>query len=69
MSLNDLITVDPEIVGGMPVFKGTRLPVRTMFEYFENNYTLEGFLECFPSVTKAGYESIGRLRNGFAIAA
>jgi uncharacterized protein (DUF433 family) len=49
---NDLITTDPEILGGTPVFKGTRVPVRTLFEYIENNYTLAEFVECFPSVSR-----------------
>ena len=40
------------ILGGTPVFKGTRVPVKTLFEYLENNYTLDEFLECFPSVTR-----------------
>ena len=52
MSAKDLITIDPEILGGAPVFKGTRVPVKTLFEYLENNYSLEQFLECFPSVTR-----------------
>jgi uncharacterized protein (DUF433 family) len=52
MKSNDLITVDLGILGGTPVFKGTRVPVKTLFEYLENNYTLEEFLECFPSVTR-----------------
>jgi uncharacterized protein (DUF433 family) len=51
MSATDLITVDPDILGGTPVFKGTRVPVKTLFEYLEDNYSLEEFLECFPSVT------------------
>ena len=52
MSAPDLITVDPDILGGTPVFMGTRVPVNTLFEYLENNYTLDEFLECFPSVTR-----------------
>jgi len=48
----DLITVDPETLGGTPVFKGTRVPVKTLFEYLEDNYSIEEFLECFPSVTR-----------------
>lgn len=52
MNSNDLITVDPEILGGTPVFRGTRVPVNTFFEYLENDYSLEEFLECFPSVTR-----------------
>ena len=52
MKSNDLITIDSDILGGTPVFKGTRVPVKTLFEYLENNYTLDEFLECFPSVTR-----------------
>ena len=52
MDSSDLIAVDPKILGGAPVFKGTRVPVRTLFEYLENDYSLEQFLECFPSVTR-----------------
>jgi uncharacterized protein (DUF433 family) len=52
VNANGLITVDPEVLGGTPVFKGTRVPVRTLFEYLESNYTLDEFLECFPSVTR-----------------
>ena len=52
MSTSDLITVDPEILGGTPVFKGTRVPVKTLFDYLEDNYSLDEFLECFPSVTQ-----------------
>jgi uncharacterized protein (DUF433 family) len=52
MSVTDLITTDPEILGGVPVFKGTRVPVKTLFEYLENGYSLDEFLECFPSVTR-----------------
>jgi uncharacterized protein (DUF433 family) len=52
MSTSDLITVDPDILGGTPVFKGTRLPIKSLFDYLEDNYSLEEFLECFPSVTR-----------------
>ena len=48
----ELITVNPNILGDAPVFKGTRVPVRTLFEYLERGYSIEEFLECFPSVTK-----------------
>jgi len=52
MNVADLVTVDPEILGGTPVFKGTRVPVKTLFEYLEDNYTLDEFLECFPTVSR-----------------
>ena len=45
MKSTDLITIDPDILGGTPVFKGTRVPVKTLFENLENNYTLDEFLE------------------------
>ncbi len=52
MNASDLITVNPNILGGAPVFKGTRVPVKTLFDYLEHDYTLEEFIECFPSVTR-----------------
>lgn len=52
MSVKDLITIDPEILGGTPVFKGTRVPIKTLFDYLEDSYSLDEFLECFPSVTR-----------------
>ena len=52
MSEAELITIDSEILGGTPVFAGTRVPVKTLFEYLEDDYTLEEFLECFPTVTR-----------------
>ena len=53
MNADALITVDPEILGGTPVFTGTRVPVNTLFEYLGDDYSLEAFLECFPTVTRA----------------
>jgi uncharacterized protein (DUF433 family) len=52
MPANSLITVDPEILGGTPVFAGTRVPVKTLFEYLEDNYSLDEFIECFPTVSR-----------------
>jgi uncharacterized protein (DUF433 family) len=52
MDSSDLITIDPEILGGTPVFKGTRVTVKSLFEYLENDYSLDEFIECFPSVTR-----------------
>ncbi len=43
--------VTPEILGGVPVFKGTRVPVKALFDYLENNFTLDEFLACLPSVS------------------
>ena len=47
-----LVISDPEILGGKPVFRGTRLPVETLFAYLEDGQTLDYYLETFPSVTR-----------------
>jgi uncharacterized protein (DUF433 family) len=47
-----LITVDPEIHSGTPVFAGTRVPVRTLFDHLEAGDSLEVFLDDFPSVSR-----------------
>jgi uncharacterized protein (DUF433 family) len=43
---------DPEILGGTPVFVGTRVPVQSLFDYLEGGDTLDEFLRQFPSVTR-----------------
>ena len=52
MNPHDLITVNPDILGGTPVFKGTRVPVKTLFEYLADTLSLDYFLESFPSVPR-----------------
>jgi uncharacterized protein (DUF433 family) len=47
-----IVTVNPNILGGTPVFRGTRVPVKTLFDYLEDDYTLEEFLDCFPTVSR-----------------
>ena len=46
------ITVDPQIVSGTPVFRGTRVPVQTLFDYLADGYTLSEFLDNFPTVSR-----------------
>ncbi len=43
---------DPEILGGTPVFTGTRVPVRSLFDYLEGGESLDEFLRQFPSVKR-----------------
>ena len=50
--MNDLITISPEILGGTPVFKGTRVPVESMFDHLSAGIGLAEFLDDFPSVTR-----------------
>ena len=47
-----VINIDSEILGGTPVFLGTRVPVKNLFDYLEEGETMEEFLEDFPSVKK-----------------
>ena len=46
------IEIDPEIMSGAPVFRGTRVPVKSLFEYLEDNLSLDEFLDCFPTVRR-----------------
>ena len=58
VNASDLITTDPDILGGTTVFTGTRVPVKTLFDYLENNYTLGEFVECFPSVSREAVRAL-----------
>ena len=48
----DVINIDPEILGGTPVFRGTRVPIEALFDNLEAGMSLEEFLDDFPSVKK-----------------
>ena len=50
--LDQIVHRDPEILGGMPVFVGTRVPIRSFFDYLEGGDTLDEFLHQFPSVKR-----------------
>lgn len=52
MSRSDVIRVDPEVLGGTPVFAGTRVPVATLIDYLESGDRLEDFLDDFPTVSR-----------------
>lgn len=49
---DEIIVRDKEILGGTPVFRGTRVPVQTLLEYLEGGQTLDEFLDDFPTVTR-----------------
>ena len=48
----NVIVKDPDILGGTPVFRGTRVPIQNLFDYLEGGETLEDFLQGFPTVTR-----------------
>jgi uncharacterized protein (DUF433 family) len=47
-----VVCCSPEVMGGAPVFHGTRVPVQTLLDYIEAGETIDDFLEGFPSVTR-----------------
>lgn len=52
MNINEIITIDKEILGGQPVFEGTRVPVASLFDHLEAAVSLNEFLDDFPTVEK-----------------
>ncbi|MEO8819473.1 MAG: DUF433 domain-containing protein [Ginsengibacter sp.] len=46
------INIDPETMGGTPVFTGTRVPVQTLFDYMEGGDSIDEFLDDYPGVSK-----------------
>jgi uncharacterized protein (DUF433 family) len=47
-----VIVKNPDVLGGTPVFRGTRVPIQTLFDYLEGGESLEDFLEGFPTVSR-----------------
>ena len=52
LAQNKVIETDPEILAGEPVFAGTRVPLKNLFDYLEAGDSLEMFLDAFPDVTR-----------------
>ncbi len=50
--VKDYINIDKEILSGNPVFKGTRVPIQTLFDHLEKGISLDEFLSDFPTVAK-----------------
>jgi uncharacterized protein (DUF433 family) len=65
MNRSSVFHSDPEILSGAVVFKGTRVPLQNLIDYLEGGYTVDEFLEDFPSVTREqtikGLEEANRL--------
>ncbi len=61
----DIINIDPEILGGVPVFRGTRVPIKTLLDYLASGVNnLQDFLEDYPSVNPTDAKQlIGILAN------
>jgi uncharacterized protein (DUF433 family) len=48
----DVVNIDPEILGGTPVFRGTRVSIENLFDYLKGGETLYEFLDQFPAVNR-----------------
>ncbi len=59
MNLHELIERDPELAGGVAVFTGTRIPVAFLFEFLNDDQTMETFLDQYPTVSR--YQARGVL--------
>lgn len=54
----DAINVNPNILGGTPVFTGTRVPIESLFDYLKRGRTIDYFLEQFPTVKRAQVDQL-----------
>ena len=57
------ISVNPNIMSGTPCFAGTRVPVKGLFDWLEDSYTIDEFLENFPSVTREQVQAVLELAS------
>jgi uncharacterized protein (DUF433 family) len=70
--VSEVIVSDPEILSGMPVFGGTRVPFKNLLDYLEGGHTIDEFLDDFPSVTRVAaiaaleHASAGQAWPGYA---
>ena len=55
---HSLITKNENILGGIPVFTGTRVPVKTMFDYLKASHPLDDFLDDFPTVVRGQAQQV-----------
>ena len=63
----ELITRNPRIMGGTPVFKGTRVPVRSLIDWLEGGHTLDDWLRNFPSVSREQAKAALELAREFLV--
>ncbi len=62
-----LINVDKEILGGTPVFMGTRVPIKNLFDYLEEGEAVSEFLKDFPTVKKKQVDDILQISHQLII--
>jgi uncharacterized protein (DUF433 family) len=65
---DDSIVQDPDILGGIPVFRGTRVPVQNLIDYLATGETIDSFLDDFPTVQREQGLRFLELAGGLMIA-
>ncbi len=65
MQRRAVVHSDPEILGGTPVFAGTRVPVKALLDYLEGGHRLNNFLDDFPTVTRE--QGVAALEEGIQL--
>lgn len=68
ISRSHIVHTDPDILGGTPVFVGTRVPIKTLLDYLEAGDSLDEFLDHFPSVRREQAIAILKLAKEMLIA-
>jgi uncharacterized protein (DUF433 family) len=64
---DEIIAKDRDILGGTPVFRGTRVPVQALLDYLEGGQTLDEFLDDFPTVTRVAAVAALELANSLLV--
>jgi uncharacterized protein (DUF433 family) len=57
-SMQGIVSINPNVLGGTPVFAGTRVPIESLFDYLKHGRTIDYFLEQFPTVDRAQVERL-----------
>ena len=61
-----IINIDPEILGGTPVFYGTRVPIKNLFDYLESGETIDYFLDDFEGVKREQVMKLHQMKRNYA---
>ena len=67
--MSSVVSQDPDILGGEPVFAGTRVPVKSLFDHLEAGDSIEEFLEGFPSVKREQVIALLQEAREYAVSA
>ncbi len=66
--IGKIINIDSEILGGTPVFSGTRVPIKNLFDYLEAGKTIDAFIEDFDTIKKEQILQLLELTNKLLLA-